>query len=401
MNPATVHQPGWRKRRGNALLTFVFMLPVVFLFVGLAIDFGTAYLAQASLAKSVDAGCLAGMRNYYQGIAPAQTIALAEFSANYGQPLWGAGPVTPTVTFSTDANNNRFLTVNAAATINTFFIRLIPQRQTLQVNATAQSTRANVVMSLALDRSGSMSSNGGGAALPRAISTFINYFDDDYDTVGMVSFASAVANNVAINHPFKTAIINAANSFVFSGATYSLGGLTNAYAQIASVATPPNESVVKVCVFFTDGLANTSQDTFRVPALTLLNFGGYDSGTTVGFFDPTTGTKLNLGASTPTQFYSYHYRVLQPLVRANVTDDAQYRCLQIANAMRANGIIVYCIGLGNDIDQTFLQQIANDPAVAGYVPTAYDGVALFAPTSAQLSQMFELIAAKVLLRLSQ
>jgi len=378
------------------------MLPVVFLFVGLSIDFGIAYLAQANLAKSVDACCLAGMRNYYQGTAQAQAIAAAEFAANYGQPSWGASPVSPSIVFSTDANNNRFLTVNATATINTFFIRILPQWHTLQVSANAQATRANLIMSLALDRSGSMSGNGGGAALPGAISTFISYFDDSNDTAGMVSFASAVTNNVGIGHPFINAIKNAANALQYSGATFSLGGLTNAYAQIASVQVPANENIVKVCVFFTDGFANTSQDKFKIPALTLLNFGGYDSGTSVGFFNVTSGAQLNnLGSYTPALFYSYHHSVSQSVVRANVTDDAQYRCLQIANAMRANGIIVYCIGLGSDIDQTFLQQIANDPAVPGYMATAYDGVAVFAPSSSQLSQMFELIASKVLLRLSQ
>ena len=400
-NRFPVQRTGARSRCGGALLTFVFMIPVVFLFVGLAIDFGTAYMAQASLAKSVDASCLAGMRNYYQGAGPAQAIALAQFSANYGRPLWGAGPVTPTATFSTDANNNRILSINAAAAINTLFIRLIPSRETLQVSANAQVTRANVIMSLALDRSGSMSGNGGGAALPGAIATFINYFDDIFDTVGMVSFSSAVANDVAITHPFKSAITSAANRFRFTGSTFSLGGLSNASAQIASVVTPPNEQVVKVCVFFTDGHANTSQDSFNVPAATLLNFGGSDSGTSVAFFDPTTGNSRSLGAFTPTEFYSYHHSASQALVRANVTDDAQYRCVQVANAMRARGIIVYCIGLGNSIDQAFLQQVANDPAVPGYVATGYDGVALFAPTSGQLSQMFELIASKVLLRLSQ
>lgn len=400
-NPIPVQRTSQRTRRGNALITFVFLLPVVFLFVGLAIDFGAAYVAKASLAKAVDASCLAGMRNYYQGTAQAQAIALAQFSANYGHPAWGASPVTPTATFSTDANNNQLLSVNAAATINTLFIRLIPQWQTLQVGANAQVTRANVIMSLALDRSGSMSGNGGGAALPGAISTFINFFDDTLDTVGMVSFSSAVANNVAIAHNFKGAITSAANGFRYSGSTFALGGLTNAYAQIASVVTPPNEQIVKVCVFFTDGHANTSQESFNIPAATLLNFGGYDSGTTVAFFDPTTGTQRNLGASAPTQFYSYHYNTMQTLVRANVTDDAQYRCVQVANAMRAHGIIVYAIGLGNSIDQTFLQQVANDPAVPGYVATAYDGSAVFAPTSGQLSEMFEVIASKVLLRLSQ
>ncbi|MEI8314689.1 MAG: pilus assembly protein TadG-related protein [Verrucomicrobiota bacterium] len=390
-----------RLSRGSALVTLALMIPIIFLFVGLSIDFGVSYMAQASLAKSVDASCLAGMRNYYQGVAQAQAVALAAFAANYGQPHWGTGTVTPIVTFTTDANNNRFLSVSASATVNTFFIRVIPQWKTLQVSASAQATRANLVMSLALDRSGSMSGNGGGAVLPDAVTSFINYFDDIYDTVGMVSFASAVKNDVAISHPFKAAITSAAHALLFSGATFALGGLTNAFAQIVSVYTPPNENVVKVCVFFTDGFANTSQDPLRHPTLSLLNFGGYDSGTSVGFFDPTTGTQFNFGTYSPTRFYAYQYSASQTVARANVTADAEYRCLKIANAMRANSIIVYCIGLGNNIDQTFLQRIANDPAVPGYVPTSYDGVALFAPSNAQLTEMFELIASKVLLRLSQ
>ena len=418
MNPFIFQQKRLRTSRGSTLLTFVIMLPVVVLFVGLAIDLGIAYLAQAQVAKAVDASCLTGMRNYYQGTAQATAVAMAEFAANYGQPLWGAGPVTPTITFGTDANNNRNLTVNATAITKTFFIRMLPQWQTLQVSANAQATRANLIMSIALDRSGSMgiappSGSGGGAVLPGAVTDFINDFANGVDTVGMVSFASAVTNNVPIGTNFQTPIINAANAFVYSGATFTLGGLSNAYAQIASVQTPPNENVVKVCVLFTDGYANTSQDSFKVPTATLLQFGGYDSGTDVGFFNAT-GTQVgdesnpsgySLGTKyTPTLFYSYFMGKSQSVVRANVTVDAAYRCIQIANAMRANGIFVSCIGLSSaasGVDQTFLQQVANDPAGPGYVPTAYDGIALIATSPAQVGQMFELIASKVLLRLSQ
>lgn len=409
MNPFTFQQKRPWKRRGSALLTFVFLLPVVFLFVGLAIDFGIAYITSASLSKAVDAACLAGMRNHYLGTAQATAIANAQFAANYGTPPWGAGPVTPTVTFSAGADNNTVLTITATATINTYFIRLIPQWKTLQVNANAQATRANLIMALALDRSGSMgipppAGSGGGAVLPGAVADFVNSFENGVDKVGMCSFASYVVNNVNIGTDFQTPIINAVNAFVYDGATFTMGGLTNAYAMIVSVPTNANENVIKACVLFTDGLANTSQETFPIPAMTLLNFGGYDSGTAVAFLDPVSGTQYNLGAYTPTVFYAYYSGSNQSMVQPNVTKDAEYRCIQIANAMRANGIFVYCIGLSTSaagVNKTFLQQVANDPAVPNYVPTDHDGIALVATSAAEVGPMFQIIASKILLRLTQ
>lgn len=92
---------------------------------------------------------------------------------------------------------------------------------------------------------------------------------------------------------------------------------------------------------------------------------------------------------------------LKSFLRANVTAEAEFRSVQIANAMRANGIIVYSIGLGNNINQDFLRQVANDPTVPGYVATDYDGEAVFAPTAAQLGQVFQQIADKILLRITR
>jgi len=411
MNPFTFRQKKQRLCHGSTLLTFVLLLPVVFLFVGLAIDFGTAYITSASLAKSVDAACLAGMRNHYQGVAQATAVATAEFAVNYGHPRWGAGPVTPIITFSIGANNNIVLTITATATVNTFFIRLIPQYKTLTVNAKAQATRANLIMALALDRSGSMgiappAGSGGGAVLPGAVTDFINNFENGIDTVGMCSFASSVTNNVRIDTNFETPIINAANALVYSGATFTMGGLSNAAMMIASVPANANANVIKVCVLFTDGYANTCQNVFNIPTATLLNFGGFDvtNPGTPQWLSPATGAKLNLGLSTPTQFAASSCRCSQTVTWQNVSADAEYRCIQIANAMRANGVYVYCVGLSSSaggVNQTFLRQVANDPSGPGYVSTGYDGIALVATSPAEVNQMFEVIASKILLRLTQ
>ena len=55
-----------------------------------------------------------------------------------------------------------------------------------------------------------------------------------------------------------------------------------------------------------------------------------------------------------------------------------YRAIQVANSMRAQGIVIYSIGLGDKISQAFLQQVANDPASATFDPNQPVGQAVFA-----------------------
>ena len=66
-----------------------------------------------------------------------------------------------------------------------------------------------------------------------------------------------------------------------------------------------------------------------------------------------------------------------------------------------NNITIYSIGLGDKINQAYLQDIANDPAAATYDATQPSGQAVFAPSASQLNTVFQTIASKVLLRLSQ
>jgi Flp pilus assembly protein TadG len=414
---------GSRKNdRGQVILLLAICLTALLMFLALSIDVGFAYVTRAKLSKAVDAACLAAMKNLSQGQSLARSIAQSTFNANYPTSGLDANAPVLTVTFSTDAFGQTMVSVSATANIRTFFMRLVPKYKTFTVSNSAEATRGKLVMTLVLDRSGSMKNNGGSAALPPAVTTFVNYFDNANDEVAMVSYASNAAVNVAINYNFKTPITNAVNAISFSGGTFGPGGLTLAKAQNDSVVVQPGQNVVKVVVYFTDGYVNEIQDTFNCPSAKLINYGGYDTGTSVDFFDPTNGTDWG-GVdshgyppydSTPhyctgvTKFTSAINGTQKTFTRSNVTADATYRALQTANAMRTEnpGMYVYAIGLGSSVDQAFLKQIANDPGSSTYDPSQPTGMAVFAtncPSSqctTQLQQVFQTIAARILLRLA-
>jgi hypothetical protein len=85
----------------------------------------------------------------------------------------------------------------------------------------------------------------------------------------------------------------------------------------------------------------------------------------------------------------------------NIATEADYRAVQLANTMRTQGITVYSIGLGDKINATYLQELANDPASPVYNSSQPTGLAEFAPTAADLDTAFQTIASKIILRLTQ
>ena len=416
-----------RREQGQTLLMFLLFMIVLIVFIGLGVDLGFAYITRARLSKAVDSACLTGMRNLYQGQTQAGLVASNAFLVNYGTSGRDVAPPALNIRFSTD-NGNTVIDVGATVSINTFFIRVLPQWRTLAVGSAAEATRAQLIMTLVLDTSGSMdpkrgpppggdgTGSGGGQYLPGAVTSFINNFDDLNDNVGMVKFftiQSDVVYTGSPNHqptqPFKSAIISAVNAFDWNGATFSQGGLTNGLVMENNATVAPGESVIKVVVFCTDGLANIVQDTFNCPPTTTINFGGQDTGTGIGFYDPSTGNQLcwlDNGGMPPcctavSQFKSAIDGSMKSFVRANVSADATFRAVQVAQQMRAAGIIVYAIGVGTGINATFLAQVANDPSTPGYVATSYDGEYVVANDVSQLSAVFQTIASKILLRLAK
>jgi Flp pilus assembly protein TadG len=419
-----------RHEHGQTLVMFVLMIAVLIGFVGLGVDLGFAYISKARLSKAVDSACLNGMRNYWQGTAQASLIASNTFALNYGSCGRDVAPPTLNISFVT-SNNNTVLNVGAQVAINTFFIRVLPaiggaSWKTLTVGDSAQATRTTVYLALVLDRSGSMSpisppgTSHGGSYLPLAVTTFVNYFSDTIDHGSMASFASTATQDIPMQQPFINAISTAASNLNWCGGTFSQGGLTNALVQENSVTIPANQVALKVVVFFTDGLANMIQDTLSCPGSITWNFGGQDSGTSVGFWNPATTTKScpdqnsacgdgssPSGCSPPcsaTQFHSNTNNAMESFTRANVTEDAQYRCIQVAQDMQQNNILVYAIGLGaggTDVNMNFLSQVANATNSPSYNSSLPTGLAFLANDPSELQPYFTAVANDILYRLTQ
>ena len=219
------------RQHGQILPLFAVLLPILIIFIGLAIDLGFAYLTKATLSKAVDAACLSGVRNLPLGRAQSEVIAKSAFALNYGVPGRETTAPVPVVAFSLDGDGNTLVNVDATTTINTFFIRILPQWKTLDVSAHAQATRAPLVMSLIADRSGSMTGNGGGVALKVALPNFVDDFDDIEDRVALISFASTETAEAPMKQApgnFKSTIKSKTSALKFDGGTFGPGALTDA-----------------------------------------------------------------------------------------------------------------------------------------------------------------------------
>lgn len=409
-----------QKRNGQVLLLFAIALPVLIGAAALAVDFGFAYITRINLSKAVDAAALAAMSNINLGPAGASAIATEAFNANFPSTMTPGSVPTVSVTIGKNANGNTTVTVNSSATIDTDFLHLF-KLPTLTIASSAQATRPQLIMSLVLDKSGSMNDNGGAQALPPAVAApcsttaspdpdqgFVCYFDNTTDDVGEVSFSSIASVDVPIATNFMNPIETAVYKLQFGGGTFSQAGLQDGLNQINSVTTNSGEQVVKVAVFFTDGWANTVNDNLScAPKSPGVNYDGcapnenslgWCSG--INFMNPLDGNAVNCDS---TVFPSQQYGKNETISQQNVANEADYRALQVALTMQNQGIYVYAIGLGDLINQQFLQEVANDPSSTNpmYNPNLPTGEAEFAATAADLQGVFQQIAAKVLLRLSQ
>ncbi|MCG3150238.1 MAG: hypothetical protein PCFJNLEI_03719 [Verrucomicrobiae bacterium] len=397
-----------RRNRGQMLITFVFFLIVLILFVGLGIDVGFAYITKANLSKAVDAAALVGVRNLMD--QQVQTIVQSAFAMNYGRPGRDTGTVVPTVTIVTDTTTNtRRLQVSATATINTFFIRVLPTWRTVTVRANAETQRGRAILGLVLDRSGSMSDNGGWQGLPPGVDTFIDLFDDTIDRAALVTYATTVRTDLAMTQPFKAQVKSRVPRLrsQYEGATFSHGGIEAGYAQVVAAPVLTGENVTRAIVFFTDGRANMIKETVNCPPTRELMFGGSDSGNSYWVMPSNSdSTTLCQASGVPsccggfTRFTSVNGGTLTPTA-TNIREEGRDRAIAVAKTAQAGGIFVYSIGYGNNVDLNFLREIANDPASPTFDSDLPSGKALQAGTPQAIRDAFQIIAAAVLERLTQ
>ena len=305
-----------------------------------------------------------------------------------------------------------------------------------------ETPRLPVIMTLVLDRSGSMNPSAqvgacltgtqGGKYLPAAVSQFINVFDETMDRAALVTFASSSSNDFhmsVIGALFKTPIINAINRInannLWAGSTCTIAGLTNALVIQNTTTAPAN--AIKFVVLFTDGQANMTEGVFNgVP----LNFGGFNAlqvgcaGSNPGAsFYRTNAAETVAGQSTPVcslancdvipptcstgitvgVTWTNAHGVAQFFCASPITEDATNRCVLIANQLRASSNYVFAVGLSAPgvlapPTLTTLQQIANDPASPSFDPTQPVGAA-FLSTGQDLSSVLQQVATNIIQRL--
>ena len=430
----------WASERGQMMPLIALFAIVLIIMVGLVIDLGLAYITRAQLSKAVDAGALAGMNNINLGTVTAGNVASATFAANYaiGKAPRDTGPPTMSYYFGTDTGGNPTFSMTALTHINTYFVRALgavpgrPKWTTLTVGETAQVTRATLYVTVVQDRSGSLlpqsqGGNDGAVYMLDSVTNFMSFFDNTRDNMGLVTFATTASIDAPITNKFvttiRTDVSNLANNNYtgYRGGTFSQSGLSNALVMEKKIVVPTGQFAKKAVVFFTDGHANIIKQVLNCSPPTIMSatnvlVGGRDDCASTGgvaFYDPGTtdqygwfglrncfGNTPNYCPASATFASSKYGGALKTINHDNVSEEAEYRAVQVANAMRQNGIIVYSIGLGNSnsINEDFLRQIANDPHSTTYDPSLPVGSYVPASTADQLSAAFQRVAEELLLQ---
>jgi hypothetical protein len=185
---------------------------------------------------------------------------------------------------------------------------------------------------------------------------FTTLFDAGYDKIGAARYSTNSALSSNLTSSFST-VRDSFDAILFpSGSTNIAGGLAGGRHVLDGTGKRAN--AVRVLVLLTDGIANTvcgTNDTYSTTDYNAL---------------PCSDT--NSASTSISESHAY-----SEAIRATNAD-----------------IIIFTIGLGNDVNASFLEQVA-DGGVAGVGPCQEDLEDCryyFAPTTAQLDEAFEAIA---------
>ena len=185
---------------------------------------------------------------------------------------------------------------------------------------------------------------------------FTTLFDTSYDKIGAARYSTNSALSSNLTSSFST-VRDSFDAILFpAGSTNIAGGLAGGRHVLDGTGKRAN--AVRVLVLLTDGIANTvcgSDDTYGT-----------------GDYNALPCSNTNSASTSISESHAY-----SEAIRATNAD-----------------IIIFTIGLGNDVNASFLERVA-DGGTAGVGP-CQEGLEdcryYFAPTTAQLDEAFEAIA---------
>lgn len=385
----------------GAVLAMIAVSMVVLLAVaGLALDSGRAYIRHSRMARAIDAAALTGARTLRAGEAYSEQQARAVAAANGFQT--GVEGTSINVVFGTNAEGERTVSVNGSQPMPTVLMRLLGHEQ-VTVGTGATAAIPPVDMTLVLDQSGSLGNANAWDDLQDAAWDFVQNFDDAIDQVGLVSFNLRGTLRVPMQGNFTAPIQSAiySSGMQSAGDTNAGEGLRLGLEQTGGPAA--RDRSAKVVVFFTDGRPTAFRgDIFGVDRMMAV----YTTGSTVrGYFDDPDNlpSDVSVTPEPPCHDVGSCGSWNEPNIRAT----ARQRGLDQANIIRAAGILIYSIGLGNPAasnplkvpDMDYLREISNEDGATD--PDQPAGKAYFAPTVNELEDVFNQVAQDLLVRLAQ
>ncbi len=425
-------------QRGSFMVIAAILMLVSLGMVAIGVEVGRWYIVRAELSKAVDATAIAGAKNYSNPYVDSETFVQQMATANYSPGFMGTeGMPTFSVTFE---DPGKVYMTGSANVLNTVG-KVLDSSSTPSGNfektkvgslGAAQLRKSEVI--LVLDRSGSMSGTPI-EDLKTAAVGFLDNFEntDDHNKFGLVTFASGVKVDYALDHDFYTPMVTAINSLSASGWTNVDDALHRADTEPGFTdqeGVPGDQWVDQYLIFFSDGNPTAFRGDFVINGNTYDAVVSQDDDANAKLYDPDKyhavlgsvvgaepssfetgdGKPLdtsNCGSthhSTKWQILAdsaYGIHTYEPLEDVDpqacgidrnelgdyVNQTAKSIAIDRAQAIKAKGVKIYTIGLGS-VDQGFLAQISSGPEFQYHTPS-----------SSELTNLFQQIANDLKLRL--
>jgi len=380
--------------RGAAAVMIALLMVVLILTMGLAIDSGRGYLRRAALSRAVDAAALGAAKALRSGEDLAERRARNLAKANG----IGLGADSIAVAFGKNEMGEQTVTVQAVEIMPTLLMRIIGRNQ-VTVRSAAVAAVPPVDLALIIDQSGSLGMADAFGDLQEAATEFVNNFDDEIDQVGLTTFNLRADNRVPLKQPFTAEVVAEINGLVSVSYTNAGEGLRLAYDQFQGGAV--RDRAVRAVVFFTDGQPTAFRGSVGGVDRVLAAWQGSN---VAGYWNNPDGINMSSppgvdGCRNNSTCHGYNL--------SQVHAQGRQTGLDWADAIRAQGTIIYAIGLGDmsqpsgsilQPDQNYLRKIANVDGISD--PNQPRGSMYFAPTSMQLKAVFRMVAEDLLARLA-